>query len=854
VKLQQLFPSLLLTGSYCLFAAQPAFAQQLVQVTQVQLRPTADGLELVLQTADGSKPQVLTSSADKTVIADIPNAQLNLAEGNEFRATNPAEGIVEVTVVNLTPNSVQIRVTGVANVPTAIVAASTEPGLILSVQPQGESAQQPPTPTTPEEEPIEIVVTATRTEEPITNVPRSVTVINREQLQQQTEISNTRNLADILPKIVPGLGVPTQSPILNSTSGLRGRFPQVLIDGVPIKSNLFTSQARDLNTIDPSAIERIEIVRGPTATYGDGGTGGVINIITRRPSEEKVTTRVEVGVNGSAVNDNFFSDGSTGNDIQFGISGTQDNFDYTISLARNEIGSYFDAQGDRIPNDDGQLSDSTGINVLGKFGINFDSQQRLELTLNHQNNQRDSRFFSDPSVFDIPGIQKARAIERPAPQPIGAESPEDLTTVLNLNYTNNNVFGGSKLQAQVYYRDNLFRGTFFDGRPFGFTGVEIAQFVFNKDLFGGRVQVETPLSSTLALLWGADYSEEDLTFPINSFDPVAFDNSGGRVLRRIDEISNPGNYSVNNLGLFAQLRWDVSEKFLVNGGLRYERFGLSVDDYQTEEFGFIPNRDIKGGNINFDDVVFNLGAVYKFTEQFSVFANFAQGFSAPDYSRILANPPEGFTSIDQDLNITQPQKVNNYEIGVRGNWPNVQASLSGFFNESELGLRIIPGQAGRFASIERQPQQIYGLEASLDWQPAKGWGLGSTISWAEGEFEDATGDSLALSSRDISPLKLTAYLQYETPGGWRNRVQALHVAGRDRAFEDGTDPVEIEGYTTVDFISSIPLFNGRLSFSVENLLNEQYFPVLSQYLGGFDETLNSAGRGRTIRLGYSLSW
>jgi iron complex outermembrane receptor protein len=846
VKLQQLFPSLLLTGSFCVLAARPAFAQ-VVQVTAVQLKPTANGLELVVQTADGSKPQVLTSTAEKTVIADIPNAQLNLAEGNEFRASNPAGGIAEVTAVNSTANSIQIRVTGVANAPTVAIAESTEPGLVLSLQPQAESAQ---TPTTPEEEPLEIVVTATRTEEAITNVPRSVTVINREELQQQVQISNTRSLIDILPKVVPGFSVPTETPILNSSSGLRGRFPLVLIDGVPIKSNNFTSQARDLSTIDPSSIERIEIVRGPTATYGDGGTGGVINIITRRPSEGKVTSSLEVGVSGSAVDGNFFSDRSPGYNFQYGISGTEGSFDYTISLARSEVGSYFDAEGDLIPNDD---SDITGLNVLTKFGINFDDQQRLELTLNHQNNQRDSYFISDPSIFDIPGIQKARALETPVPQYIGAEGPEDLTTVVNLNYTNNNLWG-SKFQAQAYYRDNLFRGAFFDGRPFGFIGVEIPQFVFNRDIYGGRVQVETPLSSSLALLWGVDYSKEELSFPINIFDPVAFDNSGGRVLQRIDRIDNAGNYSVNNLGLFAQARWDVSEKFLVNGGLRYERFGLSVDDYQTEEFGFAPNRDIKGGNLNFDDVVFNLGAVYKFTEQFSAFANFAQGFSAPDYSRILSTPPEGFTSVADDLDITKPQKVNNYEVGVRGNWSNVQMSLSGFFNESELGVRVVPGQAGRFATIERQPQRIYGLEASLDWQPGKGWGLGGTASLAEGEFENEEGEFVALSSKDISPIKLTAYLQYETPNGWRNRLQALHVGGRSRAFEDGIDPVDIEGYTTLDFISSVPLFKGRLSLSVENLFNTQYTPVLTQFFGGFDETLNFAGRGRTIRLGYSLSW
>lgn len=844
MKLQQFIPHLGLTGSIVVLVAQPVLAQ-VIQVTGIEVKQTENGLDLAIKTADGSKPQISTSSNRNTIIANIPNAQLNLAGGTEFKSTNPGTGIAEITAVNLNANTVQIRVRGTASVPKLSVSESPDSGLVLSVQAQ--------------EQEIKITVTAaTRTEETIENISRSVTVIEREQIQQQAEISTSRNLADILPKLVPGFGVSTQSPILNSTSGLRGRFPQVLIDGVPIKSNVFTSQARDLRTIDPSAIERIEVVRGPTAVYGDGGTGGVVNIITRRASEEKVTSSLEVGVDSSAGGgDSFLAGDGIGNSLQYGLSGTDGKFDYNLSLSRTDVGRFYDAEGDEIPGNDSDISESWSLGVLGKIGFNIDDNQRLEVTFNHQNNQRIGNTISDPSILDIPGIQKARSLERPEPQPIGAKRPEDLTTILNLSYKNDNL-GGNKFQTQIYYRDNLFRGTFFDGRPFDFTQAELSQSVFNRDVFGGRVQLETPFASNFSVLWGADYSQETNSFPINVFDTADFDSSGGRVLRKTREISNPGNYRVNNLGLFSQFSWDITDKFLVNGGLRYERFGLSVDDYQTEEFGFIPNRDIEGGNLSFSDVVFNVGTVYKFTEEVSLFANFAQGFSAPDYSRILGGPPEDFTSVEDDLDITKPQKVNSYELGLRGNWSNVQASLAAFYNESQLGLTITPAQAdgtsAGFATITRQPRRIYGLEASLDWQPAKGWGIGGTVSLQEGEREDESGEFVALSSRDISPLKLTSYIQYETDSGWRSRLQALFIGGRDRGFDAGNDPVEINGYTTVDFISSLPLFNGRFSVSVENLFNEQYSPILSQYFGGFDETLNTAGRGRTVRLGYSLTW
>jgi iron complex outermembrane receptor protein len=88
--------------------------------------------------------------------------------------------------------------------------------------------------------------------------------------------------------------------------------------------------------------------------------------------------------------------------------------------------------------------------------------------------------------------------------------------------------------------------------------------------------------------------------------------------------------------------------------------------------------------------------------------------------------------------------VDNYEIGVRGRWQNLQASLSGFYNYSDLGTsfrRIGGSDVGRTV---RSPQRIYGVEAALNWQPGKDWQLGGTISWQEGENDASeNGEFLA---------------------------------------------------------------------------------------------------------------
>ena len=124
-------------------------------------------------------------------------------------------------------------------------------------------------------------------------------------------------------------------------------------------------------------------------------------------------------------------------------------------------------------------------------------------------------------------------------------------------------------------------------------------------------------------------------------------------------------YTVENLGLFAQAQWDVTPRWLISGGVRYENIGLRAEDYTLRAFRDTP-LSIEGGSVNADDVVFNIGTVYDLTDELSIFTSFAQGFGVPDFGRLFRSPPAEFRSLEDDLEFTAPQKVNNYEIGFRG--------------------------------------------------------------------------------------------------------------------------------------------------------------------------------------------
>ncbi len=733
------------------------------------------------------------------------------------------------------------REPGAVVTPTRPTQPDRQPGIAVPPTTPSQTTQEPL-----REETIELIVTATRTEQEITDIPRSVTVVTREQIQQQTAVS--RNLADILSRTVPGFGPPNLGNRFNGQN-LRGRPPQILIDGVPQQGN--SANNVQLGYINPASVERVEVVRGPTAIYGQGATGGTINIITRRPTEGRPVLTTEIGVNASLSN--FLAKDSFGGTLTQSITGSQGIFDYAASFSGIITNSYYDASGLRIPSDNATSDDTRSLNFLGKVGVNFDPQQRLQLTVNYVDNERDIQYSSDRSILDIPDRQIARAIRQPQNY-IGTDESGIESTLVNLTYSHENVLG-SQVQVQGYYRQSSDLSIATDDRRL-FSAV-IGRFRSSEEVFGARLQIETPLFETVRLLWGVDYEyQKNGALQQELFDPEVYDSSGGRTFQKIGQRDYRAAFDLSDLGLFAQLQWDANDRLILSGGVRHSRFNFSTGDFTpTFNRNFTPftGDPIQGGELDFSDTVFNTGVVYKITRETSVFANFAQGFSVPGFFSVLTFVPEGF-SIQRDVRELQPQKVDNYEIGVRGNWSNVQASVAGFYNYSDLGLSLAVRPDGAI-EYSRAPQRNYGVEATVDWQPARKWQVGASLAYTFGENdEDEDGEFIPLRSFEVQPWKLTAYVEHQTTPGWRNRLQLLYVGNRDDAFEVGQDPVAVNDYLLLDFISSIQLGRGTLFVGIENLLNNQYSSVFSQLLGGFSELNNRTDRGMTLSVKYQLTW
>lgn len=149
-------------------------------------------------------------------------------------------------------------------------------------------AQQAPTekqePDTPPEVKEEVVVTATRTDRRLQDEPLRVEVIDREEIEEKA-LMTPGSVAMLLGETT-GLRVQTTAPSLGAANvriqGLRGRYAQLLADGLPMYGT--GGDSFSLMQVPPLDLGQVEIIKGAaSALYGTAALGGVINLVSRRP-------------------------------------------------------------------------------------------------------------------------------------------------------------------------------------------------------------------------------------------------------------------------------------------------------------------------------------------------------------------------------------------------------------------------------------------------------------------------------------------------------------------------------------------------------------------------------------------
>ena len=185
-----------------------------------------------------------------------------------------AAGIATVTVA---PGSVKIVVLKRGYLPltsSVIVGVARNPPILVELERQ---------PTLEEE----VIVAATRTNKRVEDQPMRVEVVPGEEVQEK--IMMTPGDVSMLLNETNGLRVQTTSPSVGGANvriqGLRGRYTQILADGLP----LFGGQTGSIGLlqIPPMDLGQVEVIKGAaSALYGMSAIGGVVNLVSRRPPEE----------------------------------------------------------------------------------------------------------------------------------------------------------------------------------------------------------------------------------------------------------------------------------------------------------------------------------------------------------------------------------------------------------------------------------------------------------------------------------------------------------------------------------------------------------------------------------------
>jgi len=671
----------------------------------------------------------------------------------------------------------------------------------------------------------EVIVSAGRNKETIDEVPSSVSIIGLKTLQQNINI--TPNLGDILENRVSGLA-PSTGLSSNFGQTLRGRSLLIMIDGVP-QSTPLRNGSMDLRALDPAVIERIEVVKGATAIYGNGAAGGLINYFTRNPKTIKLlNSQTSVGITGSMVK----RSNSMGGRLSQMFYGDKGKFSYVVSGVYEQTGEQKDANGDVLPPVYG-LGETDSYNGFGKIGYEFNSNHKVQASYNFFSSRQTTNYLTVNGDYKNGEKTTARLGENKG-VPQGVRGNHNL----GLQFSGNTGIANTRYDADLYYQsvDNIFfySEVFVDGG--------ISRILSKKN--GARFVLNTPVllnNIDANFTYGLDAQRDVTSQPLVD----------GRIW--VPEMA------MLNLAPFVQTKLTFFDKLVLKGGVRYEKVNIDVENYATlptknTATGIVtPSMNVKGGNLEYNALVSNVGLRYNLSKYFSPYVSFSQGFSVSDIGLVLRS-----ARVNDIAKInTEAVIVNNYEAGFVSKFNKLRFEATGYISKSSLGANSVY-QNGVFVVV-RTPERIYGYELAADMQVTKNLQAGLSYSYVEGKL-DADNDGKYYGDKDeylpgqrIAPPKLTGHVDYAVvPKKLNVLLQYTGIMKRNRFAKNSSgsyDPYKAP-------VTAYNLFNTSIGYiinestsvnlGIENMFNEDYFTARSQW-GAFNDSYTK-GKGASYRL------
>lgn len=703
----------------------------------------------------------------------------------------------------------------------------------------------------------QIVVTAGRSSNEVGTLAQSVVVIDREQIEDRSFGSS--DVAEVIARFVPGLA-PSNQTLSGASQTFRGRNLLVMVDGVPRNTPL-RDVSRILSLIDLSTVERIEVVNGASGLYGAGATGGTINIITRRAVEDGVRTTITTQASAFTHNpaDSLAPSASAR------VEGRKGAFDYVLSLAGDLSRTTYDGKGREMASD-GMLGqgggDRTGNTDLFAAVGYEEGSRRYDLSLDwtylEQNPDWLTNYATSPVSPDYASPYTGEPLKEDSWYLTGTFTEDDFALG---SLEVKSFYNAIEKQAPFNSLSAVNSIVYYSGIPASPTAPE-NQSVLTSDRAGLNATVNSAtdwLREGASLTWGVDYT---------------FDHTIQELVNGTTIISPMTQHQIAGFG---QLEVPVTDRLVVQGGARFDQFFLDVDDFRRPAavqyrspttYTLYPAIDVTGGSFSYNSPTFNLGAVFDLTEESQAFANFSQGYSLTDIGGFTRRA--GVNSVSEictaygalasaygctgaptfAINYASiapdPQLVNTYEAGVRGDWTRFRGSASAYVSTSENGVNF-DATSNR---VSQQKELIWGVEATAEADVLDMLTIGGIFSYVEGKY-DADGDGKIESgeylpnNRIPNNYKLNLYGELRFLQDMTARAEVEYFSGRDVTTQDLPDVTLVNFGLSKEFGES-----SKLSLGVRNVFDTSYVNPVASAVRGADVP----GLGRTIALTYRATF
>ena len=523
-----------------------------------------------------------------------------------------------------------------------------------------------------------VVVTATRIEENSFDLPVAIDVVDQEDIQSgQLQMTLSESLIRVPGVTAQNRTNQSQDPQISSRGfGSRSSFGvrgiRVYVDGIPLTMPDGQGQP---GVVDLSAIKSVEVMRGPfSALYGNS-SGGIIQLLSQdAPKTPEVGATV------------MFGSDDTKRQIM-NAAGTAENIEYLLNISNFETDGYRDhSAGDKQQ-------------ATAKFKINFSEDTKLTALVNWfdqkaqdpnglprvaitASGKETPSAFDDPKGVSIAMIKANTRVERSHAQ-VGFN--------LEHAFNENNALN---LTTYVGTRDNYqVLATFSTGKSA--RASEISREFYGTDLRwdnNGNI-FNKPYTLSAGLNYGKSSDARLDTQIQQNFLP---DNTLNR-----DE-----DNIVDNFDQYIQGRLSILNNVDLHAGARHTKVKLKVKD------NFLSDGN-NSGSVEYKKTTPVIGAVWKVTPAFNLYANYGQGFETPTFIEAAYNSTDASATPNLTL---KPSQSRNYELGAKAFLgDNTQANLT-LFRVTTNDELVVQDSGDRTVYTNANKTKRTGVELSIDSQ------------------------------------------------------------------------------------------------------------------------------------------